>query len=296
MRLKIKDLLVAFRPEQWVKNCFIFLPLLFGRALFVYPNNLNTLVYFFVFSLASSTVYLLNDLFDKQEDLSHPIKSQRPITSGKITETQVLIISCTLGFLTTSFSFYLKLDFGALILSYLVFNILYTKFFKHIPLIDVFSVGFFFLLRIITGSLAANVLLSKWIIITALLLAIFLGFNKRRQEVKLFNESNQRYSRPVLKRYNLIFIDKVVDLVTLLILILYFLYTVDPRTIKVVGSNHLLFSVPFVYYGVLRYRSLIRKLDIADGDPTRIFFSDKIQQLNILFWAVICVAVIYFGL
>jgi len=296
MKAEIKNIFLALRPQQWVKNCFIFLPLLFGKKLFTYPNNLNTLIYFFIFSLASSAAYLLNDLLDKEEDLSHPIKSLRPIASGKLNNLQVLAISFCLGSLAVAFSFSLKFDFGILIISYLLFNILYTKFLKHIPLVDVLSISCFFLLRIIAGSFAANVLLSKWIIIMAVLLAAFLGLNKRRQEVKLINGSKEAYNRPVLKRYHLVFIDKAVDLVAFLILVVYLLYAIDPRIIKEAGSRHLLFSVPFVYYGVIRYRYLIRKLDRGDGDPTRMFFSDKIQQLNILSWVVVCIAVIYFGL
>jgi 4-hydroxybenzoate polyprenyltransferase len=263
--------------------------------LFVYPHNLKTLVYFFVFSLASSAAYLVNDILDKEEDLSHPVKSLRPVASGKINMPWALAISFSLGLFSLGFSFWLSFNFGIVIAVYMFFNILYTKILKRIPIIDVFCIGLFFLLRIIAGSISSEVTLSRWIIIMVVLLAVYLGFNKRRQEVKISNSSGGGYKRFVLKRYNVVVIDKISDLTAMAILGAYLLYTVNIRTVKEFGSNHLLYTVPFVFYGVIRYRNLIRKSGEGEGDPTRIFTTDRVQQLNVLLWLFSCIGVIYFG-
>lgn len=190
------------------------------------------------------------------------------------------------------FSFLLKTTFGWVIVTYLVFNFVYSKIFKHIVIIDVFCIGGFFLLRIVAGSVVSDVALSHWIVIMVVLLALFLGFNKRRQELKLLSEKGSLHRR-VLGQYNIYFIDQMTSVITSSIVISYALYTVDVRTQKEFGSNHLMLSIPFVYYGIFRYLYLIHRLK-KEGDPTRIIFYDRKLQLNIIFWLIVCILIIYF--
>ena len=190
------------------------------------------------------------------------------------------------------FSFLLNRYFGWVVVVYLVFNILYSKILKNIVIIDVFCFGVFFLLRVIAGSVVAQIEISHWILIMTVLLAFFLGFNKRRQESVILKH-NAAAHRIVLAKYSRYLIDQMVAVITSSIVLAYMLYTVDARTVKEFGSQSLIFSIPFVYYGIFRYLYLIHKIRI-EGDPTRILFSDRPLQINVALWAIVCIAVIYF--
>jgi len=284
-------MLYSLRPKQWIKNLFIFLPLFFGNKLLVFPDNLNTLYAFLVFSLAASSVYLMNDIIDLEQDRLHPIKRLRPIASGIIKQRDALFAALFLGILSITFAFKLNLYFGCIIVIYFVFTAAYSFVLKKIVLLDVFCLGGFFLLRVISGSLAADVPLSQWIIIITTLLALFLGFNKRRQELALLgNKTN--YTRSVLDKYNLYFIDQMIVIITASLLIAYMLYTVDAGPHIELGRDKLIFTIPFVYYGIFRYLYLIH-INKYSGDPTLMLFSDKMSQLNIVLWFVVCLLIIY---
>lgn len=290
--MPIKHLLFALRPKQWVKNVFIFLPLIFGKKLFIYPANVKSTIAFILFCMASSTVYLINDIVDIERDKIHPTKRLRPIASGKISVKQGIFMAFILGILSVIYSFMLNIHFGYVVIIYLVFNLIYSKMLKDLVVIDVFCIGVFFLLRLISGSIVEGVVLSHWIVIMIVLLALFLGFNKRRQELIFFGRKveNHRY---VLNKYNLYFIDQMVAVTTSSIVVTYILYTVDARTVNEFGTRNLMYSIPFVYYGIFRYLYLIHKIR-NDGDPTRILLSDRPMQLNIAFWIIVCTAAIYF--
>lgn len=289
---KIKYLFLSLRPAQWIKNLFIFLPLIFGGRLFDFSIALKTTVSFFIFSIAASTVYLINDIIDLKNDKLHPVKRLRPLASGKITVFQAKFTATVIGSISIAFSFVVSPYFGLIIIVYLLFNIFYTKFLKNAVIVDVLCIGFFFLLRIVAGSIAAEVKLSHWIIFCTALLALFLGFNKRRYELKLLKK-RAHYHRSVLARYNLYFIDQMISVTTTSIAIVYILYTVDANTVKNFGTDHLIYSIPFVYYGIFRYLYLVHKRG-KGGDPTHILLSDTKLQLNLLLWIIVCVAVIYF--
>ena len=290
---KIKYLFFALRPKQWIKNFFIFLPLIFGKKLFVYPVNLKVMIAFFLFSITSSVVYLINDIIDAEKDKLHPTKRLRPIASGKLKVRDAWIAAAILGAISIACSFLLDIQFGMIVVAYLVFNFLYSKILKNAVIIDVFCIGAFFFLRIIAGSIAANVQMSHWIIFMTVLLSLFLGFNKRRQELSMLGEK-AIYHRHALMKYNVYFIDQMVLVITSSIVVCYMLYTVDTRTVKEFGTNHLIYSIPFVYYGIFRYLYLIHKIR-KEGDPTRILLSDRMMRINIVLWIAVCIAVIYFG-
>jgi 4-hydroxybenzoate polyprenyltransferase len=281
------------RPKQWIKNFFIFLPLIFGKKLFSYPINLNVVAAFFLFSITSSVVYFINDIIDVEKDKLHPTKRLRPIASGKLRMPEAWAAASILGAVSIACSFLLDIYFGIIVTAYLVFNILYSMILKNAVIIDVFCISGFFLLRIIAGSIVANVQMSHWIIFMTVLLALFLGFSKRRQELNMLGKEAIRHRR-TLTQYNIYFIDQMVLVITSSIAVCYMLYTVDPATITRFGSSHLMYSIPFVYYGIFRYLYLIHKLK-REGDPTRILAADKKTQLNIALWLVVCIAVIYFG-
>lgn len=288
----IKYLFFALRPKQWIKNFFIFLPLVFGQKLFVHPNNLKAVVAFLLFSITSSVVYLINDIVDVEKDKLHPTKRLRPIASGKLMVREAWIAAIILGTMGIACSFLLDIYFGMVVVAYIAFNFLYSKMLKDAVIIDVFCIGVFFLLRIIAGSIVAKVQMSHWIIFMTVLLALFLGFNKRRQELIMLGKSAAHH-RLALNQYNTYFIDQMILVITSSLVVCYALYTVDSETVKKFESTHLIYSIPFVYYGIFRYLYLIHKLK-KEGDPTRILLSDKKMQLNLVIWLLVCVAVVYF--
>lgn len=288
----MKQLLFALRPKHWIKNFFIFLPLIFGKKLFVYPINLESVIAFILFCMASSTVYLINDIIDIEKDKIHSTKRFRPIASGKVSIKQGIFMAFILGILSITYSFMLNVHFGYVVIIYIIFNFIYSKMLKDLVIIDVFCIGVFFLLRLISGSIVEGVVLSHWIVVMTVLLTLFLGFNKRRQELMVL-EGEAKNHRHVLNKYNLYFIDQMVTIVTSSIVVTYMLYTVDARTVNEFGTRNLIYSVPFVYYGIFRYLYLIYKIR-KDGEPTRMFLSDRITQLNIALWITVCIVAIYF--
>ena len=291
----MKYIFYVLRPEQWVKNFLIFLPLIFGKKLISFPENLYSVIFFCIFSLAASIAYILNDINDIDKDRLHPTKRLRAITSGKVSIKQALILASVLTVIILPISFILEPRFGVIIIIYLVSNILYSRTLKNIVIIDVFCIAFLFFLRIAAGSIAGNVDMSHWIIFMVVLLALFLGFNKRRQEIILLSKRAEQH-RTTLKRYNIYFIDQMSSIITASLAVVYILYTVDARTVNFFGTNHLIYTIPFVYYGIFKYLYIINSGYRKEGDPTRIFLYDKTIQLNILLWIATCVAIIYFGL
>ena len=289
----MKYILYSARPKQWVKNLFVFLPLVFGKKLFVYPENAGTAAAFLLFTAASAAAYLINDIMDQEKDRTHPLKRLRPIASGKLTKRTAALAASLSGTASVALSFLLDMRLGLIISAYLVFNFVYTRFLKDVVIIDIFCIGAFFLLRLLAGSVAAKVSLSHWIILMTVLLALFLGFNKRRQELRLLKK-NAASHRPVLTMYSAYFIDQIIAVVTSSIVIAYALYAQDARTVSEFGTDRLIISVPFVYYGIFRYLYIIHRLR-KEGDPTRILLSDRPMQINILLWISVCIGIIYFG-
>jgi 4-hydroxybenzoate polyprenyltransferase len=289
-----KYLFFALRPKHWIKNGFVFLPLVFGHKLFDVRALWEVSAMFVLFCLASSSVYLINDLEDKEKDKAHPSKRLRPIASGKIKPAQALQTAVLLAVISLFPAFFLNAPAALMLAIYLVFNILYSKWLKDFVIIDVFCLGFFFILRILAGTYAADVAVSHWIILMAGLLALFLGFNKRRQELKMLGRTSSSH-RLVLTKYNLYFIDQVVGVLTASTVVAYTFYTIDERTVGQVGSNHMMLTIPFVYYGIFRYLYLLHRRH-WDGDPTRLLLSDLPMQVNLGCWLATAIGVVYFGI
>ena len=242
----------------------------------------------------SSAVYLMNDIVDLNIDRLHPTKYLRPLAAGKVTVRQTKVTAIILGSLSISLAFILDFYFGVALIIYCLFNILYSNVFKNVVIIDVFCLAFFFYLRIIAGSITANVVLSHWIILMTILMSLFLGFNKRRQELQMIDKESDYY-RIVLTHYNLRFLDQVVTVIAFSIVVVYTLYTINARTVKEFGTVHLMYTIPFVCYGIFRYLYLMRNLN-QEGNPTDVLFSDIKLMANLSLWGIVSVAVIYFKL
>jgi len=288
---EISALFFSLRPKQWVKNFFIFLPLIFGQKLLCFPANLKTLEAFFLFSMVAGVGYLINDVIDFKKDAFHSRTRTRPIASGKISIAKAKAVAWILGTVSLTLSYLFNPSFGFIVTVYFVLNVVYSKILKEKVILDVFCIGFLFILRVVAGGVVAEVELSHWIIVMTGLLALFLGFNKRRQELKLPGEEAVSH-RKVLTEYNAYFIDQMISIVTCSIVVAYMLYTTDPRTTAFFGNKNIMISIPFVYYGIFRYLYLIHKLNM-NGDPTQLLFRDKSTQLNLVLWLFVCIYAVY---
>ena len=284
-------LLVSMRPKQWTKNLFVLSPLLFSRHLFDMPTLLHAVEGFFCFSFLASSIYLLNDLVDAKKDREHPVKRFRPIASGELGRGTAFAAVSVLLSATLLASYAINVYFFLIVCGYLVLNVVYSFWLKETVIIDVMSIASSFVLRILGGAFPITVPVSEWLLICTSLLALFLGFSKRRHEITLL-ENNASVHRPVLLEYNTYFLDQMISLVTASTLICYILYTVSDDTVLKFGSKNLLWTVPFVLYGLFRYLYLVHQKKTG-GDPTAELLTDRPLLANVFFWGIAVMLVIY---
>ncbi|MCP4602252.1 MAG: decaprenyl-phosphate phosphoribosyltransferase [Proteobacteria bacterium] len=290
----LKAIFQLARPKQWVKNIFVLTVLIFsGRAL--QPEAIATiLIAFAVFCLASSTIYFLNDYRDIEEDRKHPTKRIRPLASGALPPWIGLVgFFVLLGASIAIPAFALNQPTTIVVGFYLVLNIAYSLGLKHLVIIDVLVVATGFVLRILAGAAALSVMPSAWLVLCGVMISLFLGFTKRRAEVVLLGEQAGEH-RKVLEHYSPAFLDQMISIVTAATVVGYVLYTVDSRTVQLVGSRALLLSVPFVLYGIFRYLYLVYHAE-SGSDPTRTVFTDIPLLINGVLWGILCTAVILLG-
>lgn len=246
---------------------------------------------FFVFCMAASAVYLMNDMADLNYDQAHPLKRLRPIASQKIGADRALQLFLLLGAVSIFLSFGVHRGFGWLMMAYLSLNLIYTYFLKAVAVLDVFCIAVFFLFRILAGAVTAEAALSPWLLSMAGLLALFLGFNKRQQELKIMKGLSTAH-RPALAQYNEHFLEQGIAITGAGAGAAYMLYIVDEVAWKS-GNSYLMFTIPFVYYGIFRYLYLIRKRK-KGGDPARILLFDFNLQINLALWLIFSITAIYF--
>ena len=237
------------RLQQWIKNLFLFAALIFSGRLFHREDLLLTILGFFSFSLLSSGVYVFNDIADLQADKLHPVKSQRPLPSGKLrtsTGYQASIVLATIGLVV---GYYLRVEFGITLSIYFLLNVLYSLKLKEVVILDVMTIAAGFVLRVVGGALLIDVPTSEWLIICTILLSLFLGFSKRRNELT-FLEAQANTHRSVLQHYSPYFLDQMIGIVTASTVMSYALYTISEETVKKFGTKNLIYTVPFVLYGI----------------------------------------------
>lgn len=279
------------RPEQWTKNLFVFTALLFSKNLLDLSKCIAALTGFIIFCIITGSIYLINDVIDREKDKLHPVKSQRPLASGKLkTNTAVVIIFfiCCIGLFL---AFYNGLFFGIIILAYFLLNIGYTLYLKSIVIIDVISIAAGFVLRVLGGAVIISVAASQWLILCTILLALFLGFSKRRHELVLLEDSASNH-RKVLEHYSPYFLDQMIAVVTASTVICYALYTMSKDTAEKLGTSMLIYTIPFVLYGIFRYLYLVHQKE-KGGSPAEIMFTDKPLIINVSLWIVTSVVFIY---
>jgi len=281
-----------FRPEQWTKNTFIFLPIFFAGQMLNTEALLSSIIAFIAFSLVASSVYCFNDIYDVEEDKLHPEKCKRPIALDMVSKKTAYTIMAVCFLLPMSALFFLgKYTLIALILFYYIMNIAYCIRLKRYPIIDVVIIALGFVLRVWVGGTAADILLSEWIVIMTFLLALFLAFAKRRDDVILYQNTGVSH-RKNTNKYNLEFMNQVVTVIAAITIIAYIMYTLSPDVIEHFHSRHIYFTAIFVLMGIIRYLQ-ITIVDLKSGNPTNVFLHDRFIQSCIILWVGTFLAIIY---
>jgi 4-hydroxybenzoate polyprenyltransferase len=280
----------ALRPEQWLKNGFVLSPLVFsGRAL-VWDAQWRAIVAFAAFCAVASAVYLMNDVVDREADRQHPRKASRPVASGLISPGSALTVAAALSLLGLAAGAATGLDVAVVLLAYLTLNVLYGVWLKNVVIVDVFAIAAFFVMRLLAGAFAVNVAPSIWLLLCGGLLALYLGFAKRRHELVLLGGGSQSH-RAVLAKYNTPFLDQLSVVLLSVTVVSYIMYTLESETSQLVGNDALTYSTAFVLYGVLRYLYLVHRNQ--DGNPTETLLTDRALMATVVLWGLYCGAIIY---
>jgi 4-hydroxybenzoate polyprenyltransferase len=280
------------RAPQWIKNFFVFVPLLFSQHIFNKAYFLPALSAFFLFCLVSSIVYIFNDIVDIEADRSHPTKKDRPLASGAISIpgaiVAIIVFAAVLAFFLPS----LNSHFRIFLLSYFLLNILYTFIFKHIVLLDIFSLAAGFMIRVLAGAVVISVEISSWLILTTMFISLFLGVMKRRSELVLVNDEPNKTSRKVLASYSLNFTDQMSTIAAAGVIICYALYTVSDRTIKIFNTENMIYTTPFVVFGIFRYMFLVY-MNKKGENTVEIMLTDIPMITNVALYVVAIIFIIY---
>jgi 4-hydroxybenzoate polyprenyltransferase len=296
-----REILLSMRPKQWVKNFMVFPAVLFSGGFLVARNLLLTTGCFATFCLLAGGVYLYNDLADVERDRKHPTKRLRPIASGALPEA----IAARAVWLIIGGAFALAVAlsllnhaagwlFPLVCLAYLALQIAYSQKLKHVVILDVMCLALGFDLRVWAGGALLGIPVSLWVIVCTTLLALFLGFGKRRHELTLLNDDAASH-RKILSEYNTTFLDQMIAVVTASTVLAYSLYTTSEETLKHVGrgGKYLPLTIPFVLYGIFRYLYLVHQKD-SGGSPTKTLLTDAPILIDIGMWFVAILVLLYY--
>ncbi|MDP4200296.1 MAG: decaprenyl-phosphate phosphoribosyltransferase [Bacteroidota bacterium] len=293
----LRTILRLFRPLQWTKNLFVFAALVFSQHLLDPAYFLLSVRAFLAFSMTASFIYIVNDIADREHDRLHPKKRFRPIASGQVSLFQAVVLASIPLIAAIVLTANLPWTFILCLAAYLLQNLAYTYFLKNLVLIDVFVIAIGFMLRVIGGALVIDVPRSSWLILTTMFLSLFLGFAKRRGELVAIGtaspEDKAKYhTRKVLHHYSVDFVEQMTTICAAGFIFSYALYTVSERTVKMFGTENLIFTTPFVLYGIFRYLYLLHKKNLGES-PTEVVLSDIPMIVNFGAYAIAMIAIIY---
>lgn len=286
-------LIQTMRPKQWTKNAVLFAAIVFDRQLSYahLPAVLRTLAGFIIFCLLSGVVYIINDIADLEADRRHPDKCRRPLASGELPVSVAMTAAVVLVILLLPASFLLSPSFAVMALAYFLLNLAYSKWIKHIPVLDVFSIALGFVLRVAAGvTLIIVAHFSPWLYLVTTLGALYIGFGKRRAELALLADGPNAQRR-VLDGYTLPLLDQFINIVSSTTIIAYSLYTFSAPNLP--ANNVMMLTIPFVVYGIFRYMYLIQVKHIG-GAPEEVLLSDRPLQATILLWGLAVLIIFYF--
>jgi len=282
---------LSLRPHQWTKNLMVFAAPALSKHLFEWGPLEKSVLAFVIFCALSGTVYLLNDVADLERDRLHPRKRLRPIASGALSPRAAALLALVLGLASLGLSALLGLPFVLCAGLYLALNVLYSFRLKEIVILDVLSVSLGFVLRAVAGGVAIGVLVSDWLLVCTLLLAMFLALAKRRHELVSLTTSATGH-RKILAEYSPYLLDQMISVVTASCLTAYAFYTMAPDTVQKYRTEKLAWTIPFVLYGIFRYLYLVHQKE-QGGSPTDILVTDRPLLLNVFLWAMALLWIVY---
>lgn len=287
---RAKAILKTLRPHQWIKNLFVLAPLFFSKAFLDVMLSVQAFSAALLFSFVAGAVYMMNDIFDVDKDRNHPVKKNRPIAAGTLPIGQAKILSAILGPGCVLLAFALDWRVGAVLGTYFVMNLAYSIKLKHVPYVDVSIIAIGFVMRVMAGAWAIDVVMSNWLLICSFLLAMYLALGKRMNELKLVESGRADTVRKVLKYYNSEQLNFAVLFVSGLTIASYTIYTLSAslpdqplRTVYTpFHSQYLPLTIPFTVFGIARFYVLLSRE--TDDSPTELILRDWPFIANLVLW------------
>jgi len=289
--MKLKSLLKLMRLHQYIKNIFIFIPLFFALKITDTDLLLNAAIAFVAFSLTASAIYTLNDYHDIEEDRQHPKKKERPLASGSISKSQAITIMLVLFAVGFALMTILSLKAAGIIAAYVLMNIAYSFYLKHVAILDVVIIAIGFVLRLFIGSAVTGIPLSMWIVVMTFLLALFMALAKRRDDVLIYLNTGKKM-RKVIDGYNLQFLDTAMAIMASVVIVSYTIYTTSAEVVAKVHSEYLYLTSLFVILGIMRYLQVAFVLKDS-GSPTKIVLKDRFMQITLIGWVLTFAWILY---
>lgn len=283
--------LKLLRPKEWIKNFFILIPVFFAGELFVTDKLIPLTLAFIAFSCIASSIYIINDYRDIEDDKKHPVKCKRPLAAGTVSKTAAIVICALLIIGGLGIAYLISQKFLFILTLYLILNLGYSYGLKNISILDIIIVAAGFVLRVKAGGTVAVVGISEWLNIMVFLLALFMAIGKRRDDV-LLKLSSGTDMRKSIKGYNLEYLNVALSLVCAVIVVAYFMYTMSPEVEARFGTYRLYYTCLFVLGGILRYLQIIF-VQAASGSPTKILYKDRFIQLTIALWVASFYVILY---
>ncbi len=286
------QIIKLIRIPQWIKNFFVFVPLVFSLNIFNEKFLITSLIGFFAFCLTSSMIYIINDIIDADADRAHPRKKNRPIAARTISPKQGILVTVIFGIAVIILIYNTDINFILLLLLFFFINVLYSLKLKHVVLLDIFSIAAGFLIRVLAGAIIIQVAISSWLILTTMFISLFLAIMKRHSELEIVEEGSTTETRKVLAFYSLNFADQLATIAAAGVIICYALYTVSERTISVFKTENLIYTTPFVVFGIFRYMFLVY-MNKQGENTTHILISDLQMIVTVVLYVTFTMLIIY---
>jgi len=275
------------RPHQWLKNGFVLVGPFFAHA-WGEPGMLSAVLYtFFAFSFGASAIYVLNDYLDREEDRQHPRKMNRPLAKGSVSVPFALSLAGGLFLASMALAWLVDQVVVLLLVIYFLLNSAYSWKLKQVVVLDVFIISAGFMLRILAGTIGLGIAPSSWLLLTGLMVTLFLGFSKRRAELA---GADERETRKVLESYSLPMLDLAIGISASGVVMAYSLYTMSPETIAIHHTSHLVYTVPFVLYGLFRYLHLTYRKQGGE-DAASDLIRDPHLLITVIAWGIVTLGI-----
>jgi 4-hydroxybenzoate polyprenyltransferase len=288
----ISEFFKLIRISNWIKNLFVFVPLIFSLHLFHTEYFIKTTITFLLFCIGSSAIYVINDIVDLDADRQHPIKKNRPLASGKFSISFAYMVSGIMVLLTLFFSILFDKSLFFILIIFITLNISYSLYFKHKVLLDIFTIATGFSIRVYAGALIIDVPISSWLILSTIFISLFLAIMKRHSELKRFENDTDIKTRKVLESYSIDFTKQMATVAASGLVTCYALYTVAERTVSAFGTDNLIYTTPFVVFGIFRFMYL-EYINQKGENTTEILLTDIPTILNLLLYFITCILIIY---